>query len=74
MGFATLYPSYVACSRFVWTVPNVGTSWLAVGFASKLAPTGQFFGIEHVLIPPKLTLVNGYFICTPDELLGADDE
>ena len=31
-----------------------------MGFASKLAPTGQFFGIEHVLIPPKLTLVNGY--------------
>jgi len=39
---------------------KVETSPLTVGFASKLAPTGQFFGVEHVLIPPKLTLVNGY--------------
>jgi len=22
--------------------------------------TGQFFGAEHVLVPPKLTLVSGY--------------
>jgi hypothetical protein len=36
------------------------TSSLTVGFASKLAPTGQFSGVEHVLISPRLTLVNGY--------------
>jgi hypothetical protein len=40
--------------------PKVEISPLAVGFASKLAPTGHFFGVEHVLIPSKLTLVNGY--------------
>ena len=43
-------------------VPKVETSPLAVGFASKLAPTGHFFGVEHVLIPSKLTLVNGYVL------------
>jgi len=34
--------------------PKVETSPLAVGFASKLAPTGHFFGVEHILIPSKL--------------------
>jgi hypothetical protein len=43
-------------------VPKVGTSPLVVGFASKLAPTGRFFGVEHILIQSKLTLVNGYIL------------
>ena len=47
--------------------PKVETSPLAVGFASKLAPTGHFFGVEHVLIPSKLTLVNGYVQTAADK-------
>jgi len=35
-------------------------SRVTLGFASKLAPTGQFFGVKLVLIPSKLTSVNGY--------------
>ena len=44
---------------------KVETPPLTVGFASKLAPTGHFFSVEHVLIPSKLTLVNGY-VFLPD--------